>query len=182
MKDNPEWDYDYFLAQQVLTGDQDAWGMLYVKAYQRVHNYVNSICIREYIRYLDPGDIVDIAFEKCYLKLGTFEGRSLFSTWVGGFCRRILRNEYRRHFVQSKYMLEIQNRYMAEVSGYNPEAILIRKEQCYLAFCSLDATRQSILTKEVIEKKKPNLANSKVTEALNILRVRFCSLYSQWDA
>ncbi len=69
---------DHAIRRAVLAGDKDAYGALVVRYSQTVFRVAYRITGNEE----DAEEVVQEAFLRGYQKLGDFEGRSTFATWI----------------------------------------------------------------------------------------------------
>jgi len=119
------------LVATAKSGENQAFGVLF----ERHHRRIFSLVLR-YVRFReDAEDIVQQTFQKAYISLHRFEGRSSFSTWLSSIA------------INEALMLLRQNRARREVaidessnpeesprclsicdSGIGPEASYLRKE------------------------------------------------------
>jgi RNA polymerase sigma-70 factor (ECF subfamily) len=69
--------------EQALKGDEQAWQALYLRYRQRL--YATAV---HFLGYQDPEaeDVTQEAFAAAYSKLGSFESRSSFYTWINHIC------------------------------------------------------------------------------------------------
>lgn len=188
-----EWYSDYLLVQEVLDGNIKVWNKLYQSTYPYVYYYVNRIYNKWYISYDEIHDVVSEAFQRCYLKLNTYIGKSKFSTWVCGFCRYILLEYYHKRRLHNKYIVDVFNVLQSSNICRNPEQFVIEKERnlcLWTAYSSLTFQHQVLLKCYVLNEIKPNQAKritklnaegskDELIVAKNILRNRFLALYSR---
>ena len=79
------------LVEQARAGRTDAWARLYQLFFAPIFRH---------IRYLAGDhaaveDLVQEAFARALVSLGTFDGRSSFSTWLHGIALNVVRNHWR---------------------------------------------------------------------------------------
>ncbi|MGC8834291.1 MAG: RNA polymerase sigma factor, partial [Armatimonadota bacterium] len=69
---------DLELARRSLSGDSDAYRVLYERSYRRVYGVVARLASRRE----DVEDVVQDAFVRGYEMLSRYSGKSSFSTWI----------------------------------------------------------------------------------------------------
>jgi len=129
------------LVATAKSGENQAFGILFERYHRRIYSLVlRYVRIRE-----DAEDIVQRTFQKAYISLHRFEGRSSFSTWL----TRIAINE--------AFMLLRQNRTRREIaidessnqeesppclsicdSGIGPEASYLREEEAEILSAAMN--------------------------------------------
>ncbi len=187
----PEWESDYLLAQQAVRGDDGAWQALYEAALPAVTRHVRQCLIRELPAEETEDGIVNETFRRCYYRLKSFEGRSLFSTWVCAYARYVLLQSYQRAERNDKGLLLAQNAWQKSDGVASPEDIAIRhqRDQClWGAFYSLPPAYQLLLQCHVLKEisiartaAKTGIAfknqQSELQRAKAMLKRRFLTLY-----
>lgn len=134
------YDWDYRLVQLSLSGDETAWEMLYEKAYPLA---IGTVYKADPCHMLCAEDVEEIAAEallKCYQKREEFEARNLFSTWVGGFAKKITKQ------YQSKYHQRLKKEqtvyYESLPATADPLYIVLRKERNYYMWLALETMEE----------------------------------------
>lgn len=184
-----KWDYDHWLVQLSLQGNQGAWETLYREALPVVRGVVRD-CNRERVLSTeDMEEIVQDAFSRSYARRADFEGMSQFKTWVCGFVRKIALEYKRKKYSQIKKQRIYS--YAAELSFPDPELNCILKESdfcLWLAFDSLSKRHRLLLSCYVLEwedvkavRQYLGTSYRKMREELEtakrVLRNRYLSLY-----
>lgn len=83
---------DELLIQQVVRGDQEAFGCLYERYLPRVYGYV-----RKRLRNrADIEDAVQDVFFAVFSSLESFRGEAPFAAWVLGIARRTVANRFKK--------------------------------------------------------------------------------------
>jgi len=77
------------LVERSLAGDNDAYRILFESSYKRVF----SVVARLVDRRDDAEDLVQEAYIQAYRKLGSFQHRSSFATWVCGIAVNLVRKK-----------------------------------------------------------------------------------------
>ena len=81
---------DYALAQCAAVGDTGSFEQLYRRHASRVY----GICLRMTTNVAEAEDLTQEVFIQLYRKIGSFQGRSAFTTWL----HRLTVNQVLMHF------------------------------------------------------------------------------------
>lgn len=187
----PEWEQDYLLARQAVQGDDGAWQALYDSAYPAVLRHVQQKFRQSMPQEESEEEIVNEAFRRCYHRLSTFEGRSLFSTWVCAYARYVLLQNQQQALRHQRGRLLAEQEWYGSRSIAQPEDITIQhqRDQClWIAFYSLSKDHQLLILCHVLKElrtadvaKETGLHYKKqkqeLPQALSILKRRFIALY-----
>ena len=102
-------------------GEADAWRALYLEHHERLFRFVERMGVL-------PGDVPDVVqevFVVLHRRLGDFDGRVAFRTWLFGIAIRLVRNHRRK----------VWQRRLARLAGFGPtpsdddaESLLARGE------------------------------------------------------
>lgn len=79
------------LVQRAKAGEMSAWSRLYQDHYERVYRHVRALTG-------DAGlseELVQETFVQALLKIASFDGRSMLSTWLHGVAINVVRNHWR---------------------------------------------------------------------------------------
>lgn len=185
------WQADYQKVQLFLQGQESAWEELYRQTYPIAVGMLKKQWSFRLLQEKDILDVVNEAFQRCFLKAASFQGTSRFSTWVCGFVRYVALETVRK-----KYLWEIKPQGLAFFGEQNrhsrgPESLLILKERntrLWLAFDSLSLRHRLLLRCFVLKwyphaeiRKKAGLRQTEIKSELNracrVLRNRFLSIY-----
>ena len=146
------------LVATAKSGENQAFGVLF----ERHHRRIYSLVLR-YVRFReDAEDIVQQTFQKAYISLHRFEGRSSFSTWLTSIAIHealmlLRRNRARREVAigESNNPEESPLRLSICDSGVGPEASYLQEEAAEIlsaAMCRLTPrVRKAIELRELGE-------------------------------
>src|SRR5215510_5641301 len=73
------------LCERAGTGDRQAASELIALFYERIYSYFRRLCGNEE----EGADLTQKTFCKVWLSLGSFQGRSSFSTWLHGIAHHV---------------------------------------------------------------------------------------------
>jgi RNA polymerase sigma-70 factor (ECF subfamily) len=151
---------DTVLVERCRAGDTDAMERLIIKYQDRVYNVILKICQNED----DAAELAQDTFVKVIEKIGTFQGRSGFYTWVFriavnltlNFCSRRVRLGFEPLETDGNEHQQAKNQlrqYLADEGSPDPAAIAEKKELCRLTERALgrldDAQRAVIILRDV---------------------------------
>lgn len=184
-----KWDYDHWLVELSLQGNQGAWETLYREALPFVWTAVRSSNRENTLSVEDMEEIVQDAFARSYVRRADFEGRSQFKTWVCGFAGNVVLEYKRKKYLQLKKQRVYS--YAPEPSFPDPElnCILMESDFClWLAFDSLSKRHRLLLLCYVLEwediqavrqclKTSYGKMREELETAKQLLRSRYLSLY-----
>jgi RNA polymerase sigma-70 factor, ECF subfamily len=151
---------DTVLVERCRVGDTEAMERLIIKYQDRIFNVILKICQNED----DAAELAQDTFVKVIEKIGEFQGRSGFYTWVFriavnltlNFCNRQMRVGFESfdadggEYQQAKNQLK---QYLADEGSPDPAAMAEQKELCRLIERALgrldDAQRAVIILRDV---------------------------------
>ena len=73
------------LCERAKAGDRQAASELVTLFYERIYSYLRRLCPSDE----DAADLTQKTFCKAWLSLGSYEGRSSFSTWLHGIAHHV---------------------------------------------------------------------------------------------
>jgi RNA polymerase sigma-70 factor, ECF subfamily len=152
---------DSVLVERCRNGDTDAIERLILKYQDRIFNIILKMCQNED----DAAELAQDTFVKVIEKIGSFQGRSGFYTWLFriavnltlNFCSRRVRLGFEtlevdgQEFQKAKSQLR---QYLADENSPDPVAIAQQKELCRLlerALIKLDDSQRAIIVLRDIE-------------------------------
>lgn len=113
---------DAELVEQCLAGDRGAFDTLV----ERHRRQVYQVCYRFVGNHEDASDLAQDAFLRAYRALGTFKGRSAFSTWLYRVVVNVCLN---RVSTKPPVTEPIERREHQDVRGELPDREVLRQEQ-----------------------------------------------------
>lgn len=79
------------LVQRAQAGEMAAWSRLYQDNFERIYRHVRTLTGDPHV----SEELVQETFVQALLKISSFDGRSLFSTWLHGVAINVVRNHWR---------------------------------------------------------------------------------------
>jgi len=79
------------LVQRAQAGEMAAWSRLYQDNFERIYRHVRTLTGDPQV----SEELVQETFVQALLKISSFDGRSLFSTWLHGVAINVVRNHWR---------------------------------------------------------------------------------------
>ena len=152
---------DSVLVERSRSGDIDAIERLITKYQDRVYNIIFKMCQNED----DAAELAQDTFVKVIEKIGSFQGRSGFYTWVFriavnltlNFCSRRVRLGFESLEVDGEEHQRAKTQlrqYLADENSPDPVAIAEKKELCLLmerALMKLDDSQRAVIILRDIE-------------------------------
>jgi RNA polymerase sigma-70 factor (ECF subfamily) len=152
---------DSVLVERCQQGDTDAIERLIIKYQDRIYNIILKMCQNED----DAAELAQDTFVKVIEKIGSFQGRSGFYTWVFriavnltlNFCSRRVRLGFESLEVDGEEYQKAKNqlrKYLADESSPDPALIAEQKELCLLmerALIRLDDSQRVVIILRDIE-------------------------------
>jgi RNA polymerase sigma-70 factor, ECF subfamily len=133
-------DQDVLLIAAAKNNDKDAFGLL-------VGRHRKAILLRALRvtgNYEDAEDVVQLVFQKAFVHLHNFEGRSSFSTWLTRIALNealMLMRKHRRSRVALNYETTLASDYDPVIQiadhGPSPENICCQRERCRLLIAAI---------------------------------------------
>lgn len=160
---------DRAVIEQVLAGDNDAFGILVERYQTKIYNLALRMCGNED----DAFDLAQESFLRAWRNLGSFQFESAFSTWLFRLCSNIcldfLRAKKRRAAVSLTMTDDEGEENQLEVPdpGKTPEEAVFAAEDRELltrALNELPADQREILTLRAID----DLSYSEIARILNL--------------
>lgn len=160
---------DRAVIEQVLAGDNDAFGILVERYQTKIYNLALRMCGNED----DAFDLAQESFLRAWRNLGSFQFESAFSTWLFRLCSNIcldfLRAKKRRAAVSLTMTDDEGEENQLEVPdpGKTPEEAVLAAEDRELltrALNELPADQREILTLRAID----DLSYSEIARILNL--------------
>lgn len=188
---SPFWEADYLKVQQFLHGEKSAGDELYREAYPialRMARKSNSFSV---LKEEDIQDIVSEAFQRCLLRMNSFQKISRFSTWVCGFVRYVSLETVRKKCVRQSRLERYFQMNSVCTHASDPEYYSMKRERdtcLWIAFYSLSVRYQALIACLVLDwisisevKAITGLRRgemeAELTLAVGILRRRFVAAY-----
>lgn len=160
---------DRAVIEQVLAGDNDAFGILVERYQTKIYNLALRMCGNED----DAFDLAQESFLRAWRNLGSFQFESAFSTWLFRLCSNIcldfLRAKKRRAAVSLTMTDDEGEENQLEVPdpGKTPEEAVLAAEDRELltrALNELPADQREILTLRAID----DLSYSEIARIMNL--------------
>ena len=160
---------DRAVIEQVLAGDNDAFGILVERYQTKIYNLALRMCGNED----DAFDLAQESFLRAWRNLGSFQFESAFSTWLFRLCSNIcldfLRAKKRRAAVSLTMTDDEGEENQLEIPdpGKTPEEAVFAAEDRELltrALNELPADQREILTLRAID----DLSYSEIARILNL--------------
>ena len=79
------------LVLRAQAGEMAAWSRLYQDNFERIYRHVRTLTGDPHV----SEELVQETFVQALLKISSFDGRSLFSTWLHGVAINVVRNHWR---------------------------------------------------------------------------------------
>lgn len=103
------------LVARAKAGEMSAWSRLYQDHFERIYRHVRALTGDPHV----SEELVQETFVQALLKIGNFDGRSQFSTWLHGVAINVARNHWRSQKSTAKAHAKLE---IVKAIGGSPEA------------------------------------------------------------
>lgn len=128
------------LVARAQAGEMAAWSRLYQDNFERIYRHVRTLTGDPHV----SEELVQETFVQALLKIGSFDGRSLFSTWLHGVAINVVRNHWRarQSTERAHAKLEIVSAMVGETD--EPGAAVHRKQRVRALYAALETLPEQL--------------------------------------
>ncbi len=122
------------LVERAQAGEMAAWSRLYQDNFERIYRHVRTLTGDPHL----SEELVQETFVQALLKIGNFDGRSLFSTWLHGVAINVVRNHWRARKSTERAHAKLE---LAALPGESdePGAAVHRKQRVKALYAAMEA-------------------------------------------
>ena len=123
------------LVERAQAGEMAAWSRLYQDNFERIYRHVRTLTGDPHL----SEELVQETFVQALLKIGNFDGRSLFSTWLHGVAINVVRNHWRSCKSTERAHAKLELTHALPGEADEPGAAVHRKQRVKALYAAMEA-------------------------------------------
>ena len=122
------------LVARAQAGEMAAWSRLYQDNFERIYRHVRTLTGDPHV----SEELVQETFVQALLKISSFDGRSLFSTWLHGVAINVVRNHWRARKSTERAHAKLELVHALGGESDEPGAAVHRKQRVRALYAALE--------------------------------------------
>ncbi len=123
------------LVQRAQAGEMSAWSRLYQDNFERIYRHVRTLTGDPHV----SEELVQETFVQALLKISSFDGRSLFSTWLHGVAINVVRNHWRARKSTERAHARLERVHALPGEADEPGAAVHRNQRVKALYAAMEA-------------------------------------------